>query len=61
MSKLLTCEGYKMFEGEMVITPPNRPEYILSGVWLYKPDCDCWYCKGSSFPSKVCTPKCDEQ
>lgn len=50
------CEGFRAFVGTMLITPGN-PEikpFSLSGDWLYKPDTDCWYCKGRSFPANTC-------
>lgn len=53
---MLECEGYKMFEGEMVVTPKGdfTKSIIINGTWLYKPDCKCWYCKGSSYPEEIC-------
>lgn len=58
---MLTCEDYKMFKGSMKIIPKSSmPEYVVSGVWLYKPDCECWYCNGSSYPSNVCQILTDE-
>lgn len=52
----LECEGYIMFQGKMIINPPHpqfKP-YELEGVWLYKPDMQCWYCNGHSFPASIC-------
>ena len=44
-----------MFEGKMIIKPKNEREpYIQEGMWLYKPDTECWYCKGHSYPAEVC-------
>lgn len=52
---MLICEGYKMFLGTMKITHTGSKLYHeKSGIWLYKPDCDCWYCEGSSYPASVC-------
>lgn len=52
---MLQCEGYKMFRGSMRIDAP-RGEWngrVISGVWLYKPEYDCWYCDGGSYPAEV--------
>lgn len=52
---MLTCEGYKMFYGAATVTPKN-PEFKpfeIVGTWLYKPDCDCWYCAGHSYMADV--------
>lgn len=53
---MLECEGYKMFEGTMVITPKGDfvQSFVITGTWLYKPECGCWYCKGSSYPEEIC-------
>ena len=52
---MLSCEGYKMFRGAATISPPNPkfPPFAEDGDWLYKPEYDCWYVNGSSYPSKV--------
>ena len=53
--RILQCEGYKMFEGDGIITPKN-PEikpFTINGVWLYRPDTDCWYCDGRSFSKDI--------
>ena len=62
---MLKCEGYKMFHGIMTITPKPVGEYKIpsmdiEGVWLYKPEYDCWYCNGSSYPAEICQVKVDE-
>lgn len=52
---MLECEGYRMFKGEATITPPN-PKFqaeTIYGTWLYKPEWDCWYVNGSSYPAEV--------
>lgn len=54
---VLTCEGYKIFEGVMGISPSKTFSYDVEGTWLYKPDTDCWYCNGRSFPAEVCSIK----
>ena len=58
MTKILKCEGYKMFEGTMLITPknPQFPAQKVTATWLYKPEYDCWYGKGSSYMAETCTP-----
>lgn len=56
--KIIQVEGYKAFRGTMKVTPGNPAfqPYTLTGDWLYKPDTDCWYCKGRSFPAFTCEP-----
>jgi hypothetical protein len=58
---MLTCEGYKMFKGKMLITPRNLSllPKVLEGTWLYKPEHNCWYCGGSSFAANICEVKED--
>ena len=52
---MLMCEGYKMFKGSMKIVPLTpMKEYVVAGTWLYKPDYNCWYCNGNSYPAEVC-------
>lgn len=51
---MLTCEGYKMFKGVMKIVRFNGNTECIEGIWLYKPECKCWYCNGSSYPAEVC-------
>ena len=52
---MLSCEGYKMFRGKAKIVPPNPKflPFIEEGDWLYKPDYDCWYVNGHSYPARV--------
>ena len=55
---MICVEGYKAFRGAMEITPKNKdiqPATII-GDWLYKPDTDCWYGGGRSFPASICQP-----
>ena len=57
MREVIEVEGYKAFRGVMKITPRgNSPMGIVRvvGDWLYKPDTDCWYGRGSSYPAQVC-------
>ena len=41
----------------MKITPtnPNFPPQEIEADWLYKPEYDCWYGKGWSYPAVICT------
>lgn len=54
---VIMVEGYRAFRGTMKITPKTArvPSYELTGDWLYKPEYDCWYGKGSSFAADICT------
>jgi hypothetical protein len=57
--EMLKCEGYKMFNGEMEITPknPNIKPFTLKATWLYKPDTKCWYNSlGNSYVEEICRP-----
>jgi hypothetical protein len=57
--KMIEVEGYKAFHGIMLITPKNgrlAEFYFGPCDWLYKPDTECWYGKGRSFPAEVCVP-----
>ncbi len=52
---MLCCEGYKMFDGVAMIVPknPRFAPYVEDGVWLYKPEYDCGYVNGSSYPAEI--------
>ena len=52
---MLICEGYMMFKGVMKIKRVNGNYEYVEGIWLYKPDCECWYCNGSSYPKDNCS------
>lgn len=54
---MIKVGGYRAFRGTMLITPINSAiePYTLVGDWLYRPECDCWYGRGQSFPAMVCT------
>lgn len=57
--KIISVEGYKAFHGDMMITPKagaifKEPYYITGKDWLYKPDTNCWYGGGSSYPADIC-------
>lgn len=53
---MIRVEGYKAFRGVMRIIPKNEKfsPYEVEGDWLYKPEYDCWYGKGSSYPASIC-------
>ena len=53
---MINVEGFKAFSGIMKVTPmnPNVKPFIIGGDFLYKPDMDCWYCKGRSFLAATC-------
>ena len=53
---MISCEGYKMFRGKMNIIPknPKLPCQEIETVWLYKPEYDCWYGNGNSYPAQIC-------
>ena len=56
---MIKVEGYKAFHGSMNITPKTKviePFCICNKDWLYRPDTDCWYGDGKSFPSEICEP-----
>lgn len=59
---MVEVEGYKAFKGIMQITPKDTRfnPIMLSGDFLYKPDTECWYHKGSSYPKDVCEVVKDE-
>jgi len=50
---MLTCEGYRMFQGTATVTPVARPAFDVTGTWLYKPEYRCWYVNGSSYPADI--------
>lgn len=49
MGKMIEVEGFKAFRGVMRICGKN-----ISGEWIYKPDTDCWYGNGWSYPAVMC-------
>lgn len=53
---MICSEGYKAFRGTMRIVPknPSMKPYELTTDWLYKPEYQCWYGRGSSFPEEIC-------
>ena len=55
---MICVEGFKAFRGTMKIIPevPGIAPFTITGGWLYKPDTDCWYCNGQSYPASVCKP-----
>lgn len=42
---MLTCDGYKMFYGTVLVTPVVGEPHDETGVWLYRPDRNYWYCQ----------------
>jgi hypothetical protein len=44
-----------MFDGKATVTPVSDrfPAKVEDGVWLYKPEYDCWYVNGHSYPAKI--------
>lgn len=53
-SRIISVEGYKAFTGTMLIKHRYFASEIIDGQWLYKPDTDCWYCGGKSYPAEIC-------
>lgn len=51
---MLTSEGYKMFRGTGEIHNAQTGKTVRTerGDWLYKPEYDCWYVNGSSYPAE---------
>lgn len=54
MQKVIMVEGYKAFAGWMAVHGKNGAAEQIRGDWLYRPDTDCWYCKGRSYPAECC-------
>ena len=52
---MIKVEGYMAFEGVLRVKPKSKAiPYELTGQFLYKPDTNCWYGKGGSFPAEIC-------
>ena len=52
---MLTCEGFKMFQGRAVVKYRNGTQHELEGTWLYRPDTDMWYVNDCpEFPWGTC-------
>lgn len=49
---IICVEGYKAFRGSMEIVTMSG--MTIRGEWLYRPDTDCWYCGGYSYPAVCC-------
>ena len=60
---MLKSEGYKMFRGTATIVPINLKFKPFSeyGDWLYKPEYDCWYVNGKSYPAEIVKDVFEEQ
>ena len=59
MGKMIEVEGFKAFRGVMNvrrqrISGSGWTWQRIRGEWLYKPDTNCWYCRGRSFPAECC-------
>lgn len=50
MGRMIMCEGFRAFRGSMMVADLEE----VYGDWLYKPDVDCWYCGGRSYPAEIC-------
>ena len=44
-----------MFRGyaDIVAVNPKFSKQDVFGTWLYKPEHDCWYCNGKSYPAEI--------
>ena len=40
----MKCDGYEMFHGTVRVQMIHGP-IDITGIWLYRPDVDCWYVK----------------
>ena len=40
----MKIDGYEMFHGTVRVNMVNGP-LDITGIWLYRPDVDCWYVK----------------
>lgn len=54
MGRVIAVEGFKAFHGTMNVDIPHWSECVVCGDWLYRPDTDCWYCGGKSYPAEIC-------
>ena len=52
---MLKSEGYMMFRGTARVVPVSDkfPAKDITGDWLYKPEWDCWYVNGRSYPASI--------
>jgi hypothetical protein len=51
---MISVEGYRAFHGTMRITPKcSVPPFTVTADWLYKPEYDCWYGGGHSYPANI--------
>ena len=59
---MLQSEGYKMFRGIGTIhnAKTGKEIELQCGEWLYKPEYDCWYVNGHSYPAECVTVLTDE-
>ncbi len=54
MGKMIEVEGFKAFRGVMRVVEVRNRAHAIRGAWLYRPDTDCWYCGGKSYPADIC-------
>lgn len=55
-NEILTCEGYRMFYGDLEITTKSGEVHTFQNMtFLYKPEFDTWYGGGRSFPNEIVT------
>lgn len=56
MNNMICVEGYKAFRGTLRVIPKTSlvEPFELTGEFLYKPDFNCWYGQGRSFPANIC-------
>lgn len=47
--KVIRVEGHVAFCGNMLVNGTR-----VWGSWLYKPETDCWYHRGRSYPASIC-------
>lgn len=50
-----------MFDGSALITPVSMEPVRIHGTWLYKPDYDCWYVNGRSYPANIVSDIQDDE
>ena len=53
---MIKVEGYMAFRGTMRIVPKTvlMQPFEIKGEFLYKPETNCWYNGGGSYPASIC-------
>jgi hypothetical protein len=51
--RMIEVDGFRAFRGMMRVYAVVG-DLDVYGDWLYRPDTDCWYCGGKSYPSAAC-------